>query len=50
MLGQADIQPYLSLAEKQWEAMVPFRSQIVNRASASLRSRDKTDTKVRFVR
>ena len=31
--------PYLSLLQKQWETLVPFRSQIVDRATDSLRSR-----------
>ncbi|TXT07513.1 hypothetical protein VHUM_03233 [Vanrija humicola] len=37
--------PYVPLLQKQWEALLPFRSQIVQRATASLRSRDAVDTK-----
>lgn len=31
--------------QKQWEILLPFRGQIVQRATAALRTRDKLDTK-----
>ncbi|KAK4690039.1 conserved oligomeric Golgi complex subunit 1, partial [Tremellales sp. Uapishka_1] len=37
--------PYLPLVQKQWETLLPFRSQIVQRATSSLRSREKLETK-----
>lgn len=44
-LYDANPQPYVPLLQKQWEALLPFRSQIVQRATASLRSREAVDTK-----
>ncbi|ORY24078.1 hypothetical protein BCR39DRAFT_548040, partial [Naematelia encephala] len=38
--------PYVLLLQKQWEILQPFRGQIVQRASASLRSRERADPKV----
>ncbi|RXK41345.1 hypothetical protein M231_01250 [Tremella mesenterica] len=37
--------PYLPLLSQQWETLLPFRSQIVQRATASLRAREQTSTK-----
>ncbi|KAL1411795.1 hypothetical protein Q8F55_002762 [Vanrija albida] len=37
--------PYVPLLQKQWEVLLPFRSQIVQRATSSLRSREAVDTK-----
>ncbi|WVF65857.1 hypothetical protein IAT40_000594 [Kwoniella sp. CBS 6097] len=36
---------YLPLLQKQWETLLPFRAQIVQRATASLRTKDKLDPK-----
>ncbi|WVQ78802.1 hypothetical protein IAT38_000893 [Cryptococcus sp. DSM 104549] len=36
---------YLPLLQKQWETLLPFRNQIVQRASNAIRSRDKVDPK-----
>ncbi|WVQ93491.1 hypothetical protein IAU59_000565 [Kwoniella sp. CBS 9459] len=36
---------YLPLLQKQWETLLPFRAQIVQRATASLRTEDKLDPK-----
>ncbi|KAK8861647.1 hypothetical protein IAR55_002470 [Kwoniella newhampshirensis] len=38
--------PYISLLQKQWETLTPFRAQIVSRATASLRSKGRVDPKV----
>jgi hypothetical protein len=38
-------QPYLPLLQKQWETLLPFRSHIVQRATAALRSRETADPK-----
>jgi hypothetical protein len=44
---QADhVQPYLPLLQKQWETLTPFRNQIVQRATANLRSRQTVESKV----
>lgn len=44
-MTQADLQTYLPLMEKQWATLLPFRQQIVQRATAALRSRSKVETK-----
>ncbi|WWC88089.1 uncharacterized protein L201_002993 [Kwoniella dendrophila CBS 6074] len=36
---------YIPLLQKQWETLTPFRAQIVQRATASLRTKDKFDSK-----
>ncbi|WWC96842.1 hypothetical protein V866_003717 [Kwoniella sp. B9012] len=36
---------YLPLLQKQWETLLPFRTQIVQRATASLRTKEKFDSK-----
>ncbi|WVW80227.1 hypothetical protein I302_102205 [Kwoniella bestiolae CBS 10118] len=36
---------YLPLLQKQWETLLPFRSQIVQRATASLRTKENLDSK-----
>ncbi|WWC68540.1 uncharacterized protein I206_102469 [Kwoniella pini CBS 10737] len=36
-------EPYLPLLQKQWEILLPFRSQIVQRATAALRAKEKLD-------
>ncbi|OCF75076.1 hypothetical protein I204_03925 [Kwoniella mangroviensis CBS 8886] len=41
----AILQAYLPLLQKQWETLLPFRTQIVQRATASLRTREKLDSK-----
>lgn len=41
----ADQQAYLPLMEKQWATLLPFRQQIVQRATAALRSRHNLDAK-----
>ncbi|WWD16437.1 hypothetical protein CI109_100863 [Kwoniella shandongensis] len=38
--------PYLPLLQKQWETLLPFRGQIVLRATASLRSKEKLEPRV----
>lgn len=32
--------PYVALTQKQWEALLPFRGQIVSRATSALRARE----------
>lgn len=39
------LQPYLPLLQKQWEALLPFREQIVQRATASLQTNTQADTR-----
>ncbi|WWC60390.1 uncharacterized protein I303_102962 [Kwoniella dejecticola CBS 10117] len=36
---------YLPLLQKQWETLLPFRSQIVQRATASLRTKENLESK-----
>lgn len=45
MLTTTDNQPYMPLVQKQWEVLLPFRGQIVQRASAALRFKDTLETK-----
>lgn len=40
---------YHPLLIKQWEILVPFRAQIVQKATEKLRSRDKVETRVSYV-
>lgn len=37
--------PYLPLLQKQWEVLVPFRAQIVQRSTAELRTRERLSAK-----
>ncbi|KAL7424679.1 hypothetical protein Q5752_000363 [Cryptotrichosporon argae] len=37
--------PYLPLLQKQWDTLLPFRNQITQRATASLKPREKLDSK-----
>lgn len=39
------LQPYLPLLQKQWESLLPFREQIVQRSTASLQTNTQSDAR-----